>query len=194
MTPDSLPERIQALLTQWQTRVDTPGECSDCASVLRRCKAELEALLASQASGWQPCMACVGAGRINAHDGLWQSYDALVAGRTCGVCRGEGKLPALFEILAPQPGVRLATELEARTDIGAVFLESESGAHPVSDDTTHQAVVDTVPQLRRGRVWCTTCGHTEVVDSAQCLTAGWPTHCGYTMTIDSPAERKRLSR
>ena len=52
-------------------------------------------------------------------------------------------------------------------------------------------VVDEVPQLKRGRVWCHTCGHTEPVDSRACLRSGWPTCCGQTMSIDSPAERAR---
>ena len=52
-------------------------------------------------------------------------------------------------------------------------------------------VVDEVPQLKRGRVWCHECGHTERVDSRACLASGWPKHCGYTMSIDSPAERAR---
>lgn len=53
-----------------------------------------------------------------------------------------------------------------------------------------RSVVASTPQLRRGRVWCHTCGHTEAVDSATCLASGWPTHCGQTMSIDSPEERK----
>jgi hypothetical protein len=54
----------------------------------------------------------------------------------------------------------------------------------------HQSVVEQVPQLKRGQVWCHTCGHTERVDSAACLRSGWPTHCGETMSIDSPDERR----
>ncbi len=53
----------------------------------------------------------------------------------------------------------------------------------------HEAIADDVPQLRRGMVWCTVCGHSERVDSANALRHGWPKHCGYTMTIDSPEER-----
>lgn len=55
----------------------------------------------------------------------------------------------------------------------------------------HAKVVADVPQLRRGIVWCTVCGHSERVDSARALAHGWPKHCGYTMTIDSPEERAR---
>lgn len=54
-------------------------------------------------------------------------------------------------------------------------------------------VVADVPQLRRGRVWCRSCGHSERVDSAHALSSGWPTHCGSTMTIDSPAEQARFA-
>lgn len=53
-----------------------------------------------------------------------------------------------------------------------------------------QQIVDDVPALKRGRVWCHTCGHTEAVDPAQCLRSGWPTHCGQTMSLDSPEERR----
>jgi hypothetical protein len=52
-------------------------------------------------------------------------------------------------------------------------------------------VVERTPALKRGRVWCRTCGHTEAVDSSACLRDGWPKHCGQTMTIDSPEEQKR---
>ena len=50
-----------------------------------------------------------------------------------------------------------------------------------------------IPQLSRGQVWCRTCGHTEKVDSQNCLSNGWPKHCGYTMTIDSPEEQAKLN-
>lgn len=50
----------------------------------------------------------------------------------------------------------------------------------------HQKIVDDIPSLKRGQVWCKECGHTEKVDSARCLAQGWPKHCGYTMTIDAP--------
>jgi len=56
----------------------------------------------------------------------------------------------------------------------------------------HRDIVDQVPSLKRGRVWCHVCGHTEAVDSAKCLASGWPKHCGQTMSIDSPEERKAL--
>lgn len=54
----------------------------------------------------------------------------------------------------------------------------------------HQKIADEVPQIKRGRVWCHKCGHTEQVDGAHCLRHGWPLHCGQTMSIDSPEERK----
>lgn len=50
-----------------------------------------------------------------------------------------------------------------------------------------------VPQFARGKVWCKTCGREERVDSAFCLSYGWPKCCGYTMTIDSPEERAARS-
>lgn len=56
-----------------------------------------------------------------------------------------------------------------------------------------RTVVSEVPQLRRGIVWCTTCGAAKKVDSAECLSVGWPKHCGQAMTIDSPEERRERS-
>lgn len=56
----------------------------------------------------------------------------------------------------------------------------------------HAGIVREVPQLRRGRVWCHTCGATMAVDSAACLRGGWPLCCGQTMSIDSPEERAKL--
>lgn len=58
----------------------------------------------------------------------------------------------------------------------------------------HKSIVADVPQLRRGRVWCLKCGHTLRVDSATCLSKGWPKCCGETMSIDSPEEREALRR
>lgn len=55
--------------------------------------------------------------------------------------------------------------------------------------TDFEGVVEEVPQLRRGMVWCTKCGNSQRVNSGSCLRSGWPLCCGYTMTIDSPAER-----
>lgn len=53
-----------------------------------------------------------------------------------------------------------------------------------------QKIVETVPQLKRGQVWCRECGVTRKVDSAVALSTGWPKHCGYTMSLDSPEEQK----
>lgn len=53
----------------------------------------------------------------------------------------------------------------------------------------HDKIAADVPQLRRGMVWCTVCGHSERVNGGNALRNGWPKHCGYTMTIDSPEER-----
>lgn len=55
-------------------------------------------------------------------------------------------------------------------------------------------VVQQVPQLRRGIVWCTVCGNEKRVGAAGCLQEGWPKCCGYTMTIDSPEERAAMER
>ena len=50
----------------------------------------------------------------------------------------------------------------------------------------HQKLAECHPKLRRGQVWCRTCGATQKVDSAECLRSGWPRCCGYTMTLDPP--------
>lgn len=47
-----------------------------------------------------------------------------------------------------------------------------------------------IPQFKRGRVWCTVCGHSQQVNAVGAtMGAGWPKCCGFTMTIDSPEER-----
>ena len=57
----------------------------------------------------------------------------------------------------------------------------------------YEQIVKDVPQLIRGMCWCTVCGRSQIVDSANALQHGWPKCCGYTMTIDSPEERERLA-
>lgn len=53
----------------------------------------------------------------------------------------------------------------------------------------HDKIADSHPKLRRGQVWCKTCGRTQKVDSADCLRHGWPKCChGHTMTIDPPEQ------
>jgi len=56
----------------------------------------------------------------------------------------------------------------------------------------HDELAQCHPKLKRGRVWCTTCGNSRPVNSAYALAHGWPKCCGYTMTIDSPEERAAL--
>jgi hypothetical protein len=51
-------------------------------------------------------------------------------------------------------------------------------------------LMETVRQLKRGYVWCSTCGFTMSIDSVQCLSTGWPKCCGQTMTIDSLEEQE----
>lgn len=55
-------------------------------------------------------------------------------------------------------------------------------------------IVDQVPQLKRGRVYCHICGSSFKVDSAKCLSSGWPKCCNQTMSIDSPEERNKRER
>lgn len=45
------------------------------------------------------------------------------------------------------------------------------------------------PTIRRGMVWCTVCGRSQRVNTAEAFRSGWPKCCGYTMTLDSPSER-----
>jgi hypothetical protein len=56
----------------------------------------------------------------------------------------------------------------------------------------YEKIVEEVPQLKRGLVWCTVCGDRYKINTANALAGGWPKCCGYTMTIDSPEERKQL--
>jgi hypothetical protein len=53
-----------------------------------------------------------------------------------------------------------------------------------------EKLADCHPALRRGQVWCRSCGRTERVDSAECFRSGWPKCCGYTMTIDRPGDNQ----
>ena len=48
-------------------------------------------------------------------------------------------------------------------------------------------------KLKRGMVWCKTCGRSQKVNSGECMRYGWPKCCGHTMTIDSLEERKEAS-
>lgn len=53
----------------------------------------------------------------------------------------------------------------------------------------YKTLGDCHESLRRGKVWCRTCGREQSVDSADALAHGWPKCCGYTMTVDSPEEQ-----
>ena len=56
----------------------------------------------------------------------------------------------------------------------------------------HDKIANDVYQIRRGMVWCRTCGASRFVNGGECLRSGWPKCCGYTMTIDSPEEQEAL--
>lgn len=58
----------------------------------------------------------------------------------------------------------------------------------------YERIANAVPELQRGKVWCTTCGAMLRVDSAECLRSGWPKCCEQTMTIDSPQKRAAFRR
>lgn len=63
----------------------------------------------------------------------------------------------------------------------------------MSVDRMYRTMAESHSKLRRGLVWCTSCGRSMRVDTAYCLGNGWPKCCGYTMTIDSPQERNKSS-
>jgi len=52
----------------------------------------------------------------------------------------------------------------------------------------YEAMANSHEKLRRGMVWCRTCGRSQKVNSAFALQNGWPKCCGYTMTIDAPTD------
>ena len=54
------------------------------------------------------------------------------------------------------------------------------------------ADVAEIPQIKRGIVWCHSCGRRQSVNGVNCMQTGWPECCGYTMSIDSPEERAKL--
>lgn len=54
----------------------------------------------------------------------------------------------------------------------------------------YQGLAVSHPKLRRGQVWCRSCGASQAVDSADALRHGWLKCCGHTMTIDAPTEGK----
>jgi hypothetical protein len=51
--------------------------------------------------------------------------------------------------------------------------------------TIHDTLARCHPALEAGKVYCTTCGRKEQVDSADCLRHGWPKCCGATMRLGS---------
>jgi hypothetical protein len=59
--------------------------------------------------------------------------------------------------------------------------------------TRHQALYDTIarshPSLIDGKVICSRCSRTRIVDAAKCLRDGWPKCCQGTMGL-APAGRK----
>jgi hypothetical protein len=52
----------------------------------------------------------------------------------------------------------------------------------------YETLANAHPSLKRGMVWCRTCGREQRVDAANALRHGWPECCGQTMTIDHPSE------
>jgi hypothetical protein len=58
----------------------------------------------------------------------------------------------------------------------------------------HDAIARDVPEIARGKVWCTQCRRVKLVNGAECLRTGWPVCCGQTMTIDSPQKRVALRK
>lgn len=48
-----------------------------------------------------------------------------------------------------------------------------------------------IPQVKRGKVWCTVCGREQDLQGNE-FAKGWPECHGYTMTLDSPEERQTM--
>jgi hypothetical protein len=63
----------------------------------------------------------------------------------------------------------------------------------VTQDEMSKSLATCHPKLTRGRVWCHDRGRTVKVDSARCLSSGWPMCCGQTMSLDSPEEHAALA-
>jgi len=57
-----------------------------------------------------------------------------------------------------------------------------------------QGVADSIPQLKRGKLWCFICGRVSTFQTGGCLQRGWEKCCGETMSIDSPEEREALAK
>jgi hypothetical protein len=51
-------------------------------------------------------------------------------------------------------------------------------------------IVAANPKLRRNRVYCHICGHSEAVNRIVCMREGWPKHCNVQMSINTPDERR----
>jgi hypothetical protein len=54
----------------------------------------------------------------------------------------------------------------------------------------YDKIVEDVPALQKGIVYCHTCKATLKVDSAACLAKGWPKCCGQTMSLDEVKSEK----
>lgn len=50
----------------------------------------------------------------------------------------------------------------------------------------HQKIVDDVPALKKGVVYCHVCMREQKVNPAHCLAHGWPKCCQTTMSLDPP--------
>ena len=56
-------------------------------------------------------------------------------------------------------------------------------------DMIYASLADCDPSVRRGMVYCLTCGKSQKVNAAECFKRGWPECCGRTMSLQSPEER-----
>ena len=59
-------------------------------------------------------------------------------------------------------------------------------------DAMYREMVE-IPAIKRGLVFCHTCGRSEKVNGGDCLRHGRPKCCGHTMSLDSPEERAARS-
>ena len=64
----------------------------------------------------------------------------------------------------------------------------------MADHILIDRVLEDVPQIARGKVWCIKCKRMQHVNGADALRNGWPKCCGSTMTIDSPQWRAARAR
>lgn len=111
------------------------------------------------------------------HDGIIRAYLTALT-------------PAEVGVLVERLQHRAVSEDDAIALIDDDLAEAasliQSQAARISALALHEKIASSHPSLRRGKVWCRSCGTEQEVDPAGCLRNGWPKCCGHTMTIDHP--------